>query len=154
MTAEDRFVSLKGKIKVPYEWTAGEAPGKFLAALRDNGRIIGAKCAGCGRVYVPPQEYCGRCFDAPVEYIDVSDEGEVVSFTVVHRPLIDLERPLPAPFTLALVRLDGADTAMVHYLGGTAAEKIRCGMRVKAVWKEEREGSILDILYFKPLEEK
>jgi uncharacterized OB-fold protein len=34
-------------------------------------------------------------------------------------------------------------------------EQVHIGMRVKAVWKppEEREGSVTDILYFKPFEE-
>jgi uncharacterized OB-fold protein len=149
--AEDQFVSLKGKIRVPYEWTAGEAPGRFLTSLRDEKKIIGARCTGCGRVYVPPQEFCGACFDAPVEYMEVGQQGEVVSFTVVHRPLIEVPRPLSAPFAIALIKLDGADTAMIHYLGEAPLEDIKCGMRVKAVWRDEREGSILDILYFKPL---
>jgi uncharacterized OB-fold protein len=46
-----------------------------------------------------------------------------------------------------------------HFVGGvkqddmeTVAEKVRIGGRVKAVWKENREGSILDIAYFKPIE--
>jgi len=148
--AEDQFVSLKGKIEVPYEWTAGEAPGKFLTALRDEKKIIGARCSGCGKVYVPPQESCGTCFDAKVEYVEVKDRGELVSFTIVHKPLVLVPRPLPAPFALALIKLDSADTAMIHYLGEVDIEKIRCGMRVQAVWKDEREGSVLDILYFKP----
>ncbi len=50
---------------------------------------------------------------------------------------------------LALIRLDGADTAFVHFVGETDAPRI--GSRVVAVFAETRSGSILDIAYFKPL---
>jgi uncharacterized OB-fold protein len=36
-------------------------------------------------------------------------------------------------------------------LGGVEAEQLQIGMRVQAVFKEERTGSILDIKYFRPL---
>lgn len=36
-------------------------------------------------------------------------------------------------------------------LGEIDPEQIRIGMRVQAVFKDEREASILDIKYFKPL---
>jgi len=42
---------------------------------------------------------------------------------------------------------------IMHLLGEVAPDDVKIGMRVKAVWKppEEREGSILDIKYFKPV---
>lgn len=40
---------------------------------------------------------------------------------------------------------------LVHLLGEVDLEQLRIGMRLQAVFKEERVGSILDIKYFKPL---
>jgi hypothetical protein len=54
--------TLKGKISVPYTWWVGETGSRFLLALRDEGRILGNRCARCNRVYVPPRKNCGRCF--------------------------------------------------------------------------------------------
>ncbi len=42
---------------------------------------------------------------------------------------------------------------MVHLIGEVNPEKVKIGMRVKAAFKEERIGSILDIKYFKPIED-
>jgi uncharacterized OB-fold protein len=42
----------------------------------------------------------------------------------------------------------------MHLLGEVKPEDLRIGMKVKAAWKlpEEREGSILDIRYFRPFD--
>jgi uncharacterized OB-fold protein len=41
----------------------------------------------------------------------------------------------------------------MHLLGEVDPQQVEIGMKVQAVWKpaEEREGSILDIKYFKPV---
>ncbi|MDD5011866.1 MAG: hypothetical protein PHQ00_07065, partial [Phycisphaerae bacterium] len=61
------------------------------------------------------------------------------------------------PYLPAVIALDGASEKMgiLHLLGEVEPEDIFIGMKVKAVWKpeEEREGSILDIKYFKPVKE-
>jgi uncharacterized OB-fold protein len=49
------------------------------------------------------------------------------------------------------VKLDGADTGMVHFIGEVKPADIKIGMKVKAVFKDKREGNILDIKYFKPV---
>jgi uncharacterized OB-fold protein len=44
---------------------------------------------------------------------------------------------------------------LMHFFGGVTPETIRIGMRVKAVWKPpaQREGSVLDIVHWRPLKE-
>ena len=64
---------------------------------------------------------------------------------------------LTDPEIPAVIDIDGTSPAVgiMHKLGEVDPQAVRIGMRVQAVWKppEEREGSILDIKYFKPLEE-
>jgi uncharacterized OB-fold protein len=56
------------------------------------------------------------------------------------------------PVAYGIIKLDGADTGFVHMLGEVDLDKIKIGMRVKAVFREdERKGNILDINYFKPV---
>jgi uncharacterized protein len=62
-------------------------------------------------------------------------------------------QPLDRPFAWALIRLDGADTAMLHAVDpGPAghAGMMRTGMRVRPRWAPERVGSIRDIACFEP----
>ena len=47
--------------------------------------------------------------------------------------------------------MDGADTGMVHLIGGVEPEKVKVGMRVAPVLEKERDGHITDIKHFKPI---
>lgn len=144
--------AMPGSLPTHYLYTAGVAGQKFLAALRDEGKILGARCEKCGYTYVPARMYCERCF-APLpedQWTTVGPGGTLVSFTVVH---LDLDgQPLAAPRTLGLIRLDGADGTLVHDLGELGGRAPEIGMRVTAALKPraERTGSILDIRWFRP----
>jgi hypothetical protein len=50
------------------------------------------------------------------------------------------------------VKLDGADTAMLHAVEVASAARMKSGMRVQARFQPERTGSIRDIACFTPLE--
>jgi hypothetical protein len=54
---------------------------------------------------------------------------------------------------LAYVKLEGANGGLVHYLGEIEPEQVYIGLEVEAAFKDvaEREGSILDVRYFRPV---
>ncbi|MFC1893079.1 Zn-ribbon domain-containing OB-fold protein [Chloroflexota bacterium] len=128
---------------------AGPIRSKFLIELRDNKRITGTRCPACHQVYVPAKPNCIKCQASLDEWVNVSDKGTLVTYAVVRSP--DPLYPKEAPFAYGIIKLADADTGIVHFLGETDLEKIKTGMRVQAVFKEERTGSILDIDYFKPI---
>lgn len=140
----------KGRIKVPYTWAAGEVASKFLIGLRDERKIYGLRCSKCGTVFVPPKKLCTRCFIPMSEWKEVSDEGVLETFTIVHygEPSI---HPVKPPFAYGIIRLGGADTGLVHLIGEADLPSLKEGMKMKAVFREERRGSYLDIKYFKPI---
>ena len=147
--SEAEAIVYEGRIKVPYSWQAGATASYFLTQLRDEGKIWGKKCPQCEKVLLPPRKSCPFCFVETAEWVEVSDEGEVETFTVVRRdtPV----QPRKHPFAYAMIRLAGADTGFIHMLGEVEPGGIREGMRVKAVFAPERKGSLLDIAYFKPV---
>ena len=61
------------------------------------------------------------------------------------------KHPLAKPFAFALIRPDGADTALLHVVDCRSADAIRVGLRVAPRWKHERTGHITDIEAFVPL---
>ncbi len=130
---------LEGNITIPYKWTTGPTVGRFLAELKENGRLVGARCGVCHRVYVPPADVCGQCYKPLDEWVPLTGEGTVLALTTVERAMPF--SPVAAPYTLALVRLDGADTSLLHLASG----EVKAGDRVRAVFKTERLGSLLDI---------
>ncbi len=60
--------------------------------------------------------------------------------------------PLDHPFAFALIKLDGASTALVHAVDAGAIGAMRTGMRVVPRWREEPQGRITDIEAFVPQE--
>jgi hypothetical protein len=49
-----------------------------------------------------------------------------------------------------LIRLDGADTGMLHAVDAGSESRMRSGMRVKPRWRAKTVGEIQDIECFEP----
>ncbi|HOB87209.1 MAG TPA: zinc ribbon domain-containing protein [Bacillota bacterium] len=154
-------------ITVPFRWTCGPVYGRFLGGLKEK-QLLGFECPRCQEVYCPPQDICPRCggdFD-PEQCRPLGEEGDLVSFTVVEANLFgprpddeylrrrihpaDLgEHPLlwppDPPYAIVMVRLDGAANNFLHLARGEDLSRLQVGCRMRAVWKEEREGFLLDL---------
>lgn len=131
---------------------AGQAGSRFYRVLRDEKKILASPCPHCNLVFWPPRTTCGRCFaKLKVEdMVEVGPQGTVKTFTrVVYEEPV---HPVPVPFYYAVVKLDGADTGMPHFLAGIDFDDIYIGLRVEAVFAQERQGNILDIRYFEPVQ--
>ena len=138
-----------GKLTVPYEWSYGETLTRFFTTTRDKKQIMGTKCPKCNSVLVPPVKVCGRCFTQTLpEWIEVPDRGKIVSFTVVYLPFPG--QPHEPPYCYGMIRLDGTNTQYPHMIKEIDFDKIEIGMRVQAVWNDERKGDLFDIKYFEP----
>jgi len=131
-----------------YTYSAGPVRSRFLIEIRDNKKIFGTKCPACNSVYVPARPTCIKCFTTMDEWVEVSDMGVLISYTIVYQP--EDIHPVESPFAYGMIQLDGADTSLAHMLGEVDFEDIKIGMRVKAVFKDERVGDIRDIKYFRP----
>jgi uncharacterized OB-fold protein len=138
-----------GQIYIPNTYSAGAVGSRFLIELRDNKRIMGTRCPTCNRVYVPARSSCKDCFGQLDEWVEVSNRGTLLTYTVCEQK--NRVQPAETPIVYGIIQLDGSDTGFVHMLGEVELEQLRIGMRVQAVFKEKREASILDIKYFKPL---
>ncbi len=140
----------EGKLALPYSYFAGRVGSSFITTIRDQHQILGVKCNTCGKVFVPPRQTCERCMeDLRNNWVTLANTGEVVNHTVVCYD--DKHLPRKAPFILAMIRLDGADTPMVHILEGIEGDKVKAGMKVGAVFSKKTTHTILDIDHFEPL---
>jgi len=149
----DEAIAWRGDLPITSRYTAGIAGERFFREIKDNARFVGTHCQNCDLVYVPAAMFCERCFAELDDWVEVLNRGAVFTYTVLYR---DLEgRPLDEPALLAYVKLAGSDGGLVHYLGDVEPEEVYIGLEVEAVFKEadQREGSILDIRYFRPVEE-
>jgi len=139
---------LRAPLEIEFDYTRSLGPvlSEFMTGLV-RGRILGARGAD-GRVHAPPFEYDPVSSEPPGELSEVGPEGTVVSWSWMPEPLEG--QPLAGPFAWALIRLDGADTAMLHAVDAGSAAAMRTGLRVRPRWAASRVGSIRDIACFEP----
>ena len=139
---------LHAPLEIEFDYTRSLGPtlSQFMTALAGR-RILGARGSD-GRVHAPPFEYDPVTSAPPGELVQVAAEGTVTSWSWVPRPLEG--QPLAHPFGWALIRLDGADTAMLHAVDAGSAAAMRTGMRVRARWADSPAGHISDIACFDP----
>jgi uncharacterized OB-fold protein len=109
--------------------------------------VVGVRRAD-GSVLVPPAEYDPVTAEALDDLVEVGQAGVVTTWSWVTE-LRD-KHPMDHPFAWALVKLDGADTGMLHAVDAGAMDRMKTGMRVKIRWADERVGHINDIACFVP----
>ena len=112
-----------------------EAPTRY--------RFLGNRCTVCGGVYLPPRWICPKCRRASIgkmEPIQLSGNGEVVTYTVVYDPAVGYE--LLTPYVLAIVKLDEGPRVTSQIVGCDPKE-VKIGSRVRAVLRKlgEERGS-------------
>ena len=133
-------------MEFPYKHSTGEIIGRFLAGLKEQQQIWGQRVSGQG-VVVPPLGYSETDGSEGGAWVAVKPTGTVTAVAVVHHPIAQLH-PSDEPFAFVLVRLDGADTALVHIVTD-GLDRLKVGARVEAVWATERTGTIRDIACFR-----
>lgn len=149
---------MSGSIHVPirmdlaWRYASGAAMERFSAGLKEK-RIEALRCDGCGRRYLPPRPFCGNCRRRLAAWVPVANEGSLEAWTVVHLSILDgrTGEMRPAPYGMGLIRLDGADTTVNHYLSENDPARLGIGLRVRAVWRSERRGAMDDIAHFEVL---
>ncbi|MFF5141420.1 Zn-ribbon domain-containing OB-fold protein [Streptomyces sp. NPDC013157] len=133
-------------VEFPFTRSLGPVQSAFLTGLRER-VVLGVK-SGDGRVLVPPVEYDPVTAEEIRDLVEVAPTGTVTTWAWNHEPRRG--QPLDTPFAWVMVRLDGADTALLHALDVPGPDTVRTGMRVRVRWAGERSGAITDIACFEP----
>ncbi|MFF0288637.1 Zn-ribbon domain-containing OB-fold protein [Streptomyces sp. NPDC005262] len=135
-------------VEFPFTRSLGPVQSAFLTGLRER-TVLGVR-TGDGRVLVPPVEYDPVTAEELRELTEVAATGTVTTWAWNPAPRRD--QPLATPFAWVLVKLDGADTALLHVLDAPGPEAVNTGMRVRIRWAPQRTGAITDIACFEPHE--
>ena len=134
-------------VEFPFTRSLGPVQSAFLTGLREQ-VVLGVRTRD-GRTLVPPVEYDPVTSEELGELVEVAPTGTVTTWAWNHEPR--RAQPLATPFAWVLVRLDGADTGLLHALdvpGGPGS--VHTGMRVRIRWAAERSGAITDVACFEP----
>jgi len=124
------------ELKVKYTISV-ERIAKFYEGLME-GRLLATKCKHCGRIYFPPQMDCPYCKKSDMEWIELSREGELLTYTVIYVKPSSFAHY--NDYTVGIARLkEGVN--ITAWVRETDPRKLRVGMKVKVeIVKREPEG--------------
>ena len=143
----DQPLEIPDKMEVVYKYSYGRQ-SRFFREIRENKKIYGAKCPRCSKVYCPPRAHCSLCYQ-PTEWVPLAGTGVIKTFTVQYLSTSAFIKKVP--FICAYVQLDGTDFLLMANMEVDDVARIKVGTRVKAAFREERQGTITDF-YFQPVE--
>jgi uncharacterized OB-fold protein len=146
MVTESEVLRAPHVLEYTYTRSVGPVIERFFAGLGEH-RIQGIRGAD-GRVIVPPTEYDPQTSESLSDFVDVGDSGVVTTWAWTNEPRPG--QPLDRPFAWALIRLDGADTAMLHVVDAGDESKMSTGMRVKVRWAADPVPDMAAIECFEP----
>ncbi len=149
------FYTLENVIRLPHKYAAGPSFTRFYSGLKEE-KILGTVCPSCKKTFVPARSFCPGCLVDLDEWVEVSQEGEVVSWAYTEKEFFGM--PGTPPAIVALIKLDGTDCNFLHLIGGIemgdrdrVSSTVKRGTRVRAAWNDEKKGHMLDIKYFEPV---
>mgnify|MGYP000288938294 CR=1 FL=1 len=133
---------------MPCSWSVGPYMERFYQDLGEK-KFTGVKCK-CGRVSVPPRKLCPACGKVMEKFVVVKPTGELVNFTVAYQNVAGQRRKTPV--IIGLVKLAGADTALIGEVRGLDPAAVKTGIKVKAVWADKPGNTVESLSHFAPVE--
>lgn len=129
----------------------GAVMADFFQRLKDEQTLYGMRCDQCSRTYLPPRLVCGNCWREMRHWVPLGRQGTLVAKTICHYKILDAQagEPRKTPFVLGLIRLDGADTTLNHFVNAPDPAAVAIGDRVELVLREPTLGSTADMLHFR-----
>lgn len=132
------------ELSYKYKRSSGPVMSKFFEGLSQK-KILGTK-SKAQKVFAPAAEYDPHTREALTELVEVGPGGTIESWSWVNKPRS--HHLLQSPFAFALIKLDGADTAMLHMIFDCDESDLGVGKKVLPVWSDNPTESITDINYF------
>jgi len=110
---------------------------QFWEGLKQR-KIFATKCKTCGKLYFPPNADCSECLSSKLEWMELSNEAEIETFThIVVRPTTFQQY---RPYTVAIAKLKEG-VKVLAWLTGLKLSEIKIGKKVKLVAKVSSEGN-------------
>lgn len=149
MNLPEPVTTMAGPLRMDYTYVAGTGRSVFLRGLARR-RMLARRCPGCAQVYLPSPEFCSRCLRPLGAPFELDGRGVVSTFCMVDFPFPG--QAYEPPYVVAHIRMDGADTRLMHLVREVAPELVHIGMRVEPVWvaDDELDTSMTSIRYYRP----
>jgi len=90
-----------------------------------DGKLMAAKCNKCGTMLSPPKPMCTNCFSTDLKWVQLSPNGKLLTYTVIHVAPKQFEKFVPYP--VGIVKLDDGPQ-LLGMIRDVEPEKLKVGM--------------------------
>jgi uncharacterized OB-fold protein len=103
------------------------------------------KCKKCGKVFFPPRLICNACKSREFENITLSNEGEILTYTVIRTPPSGFSDE--APYAVGIVKL-GGEVQILTQIVDCNFEDLKIGSKVRVEFRRIQEDGKSGILCY------
>lgn len=109
---------------------------KNYFALINEGKLCAAQCSSCNELALPPRLFCPNCNSKTTNWTELSGEGTLRSFTVIH--IAGTTYADDVPYIVAIVELKEGPSVCARLVGvdPLKPEEIHVGDAVRADFEE------------------
>ncbi len=108
-------------------------------------RLEAGKCTKCGKVFFPPRLVCDACQGREFETINLSSEGEVVSYTIIRTPPSNFSDE--APYAIGIVKL-GNEVQILTQIVDCDFDELEIGAKVRVEFRLIQEDGKSGVLQY------
>ena len=142
------------KLRLQYEHSYGPYYGRMFDEIKTNRVIMGVRTSEGDAALLPPREIDDISHKRTGTWKACKDTGTIRGCSIINLEFLGQTRP--PPYVYAEIVLDGASTRLIHMIDiddvEEAKQRIKPGTRVRAVWGNERTGSLSDIERFEVID--
>jgi uncharacterized OB-fold protein len=110
----------------------------------DQHKLMGVRCQSCNTLFLPPRPMCANCHSDDMSWEEVSHEGELSAFTIIHiapTAMIEAGYGRDNPYCSGIVKLNQGPSISAQILGVDVShpELIKIGTLLKVKFLERGE---------------
>lgn len=148
----NRPLEVKDSIVNDYVYSYGGV-SRFFRDMMEHSKLTGTKCPKCAKEWCPPRVYCPDCYEK-CAWVELPTTGVVKACTFAYYVPSNyaLHKYIDMPYVLALIQIDGTASCLqsIVHVEQVVVGSVKAGDKVKAVFREKREGKLTDV-YFVPV---
>ena len=117
-----------------------ESKAAYFVTCLEQGKVMTTKCKKCVVHYFPPQVDCPKCLGSDMEWVEVTGNGKLITYSIVQYGPIGFEDR--TPYVVALAEFSDGIKVFAGLSRKIQESNIIIGMGVKVVSKKLPDNKI------------
>ena len=112
---------------------------RYVREVPQRYRLEASKCKGCGKVNFPPRLICPECKSREFETIKISDEGKILTYTIIRVGSDVFSRE--TPYAIAIIETND-NVKLMAMVADTKVEDVKIGSKVRLVFRKIQDEGV------------